>query len=120
MSRYQSSDVRDVASFSPSGDYPVTDGLTACASTTKEFAGSFKLLTTSHLTGRAFLLNFLQCNKSASAILRYREYQQVTAAIVPASSTDKCFSRSPSVVENGDGMPATQGLWFVCCAYPRR
>ena len=55
MSHYQSSDVRDVASFSPSGDYPVTDGLTACASTTKEFAGSFKLLTTSHLTGRAFL-----------------------------------------------------------------
>ncbi|HDW3966670.1 TPA: hypothetical protein RMT52_002715 [Escherichia coli] len=33
--RYQSSDVRDAASFSPSGDYPVTDGLTACASTTK-------------------------------------------------------------------------------------
>lgn len=53
--RYQSSDVRGVASFSPNGDYPVTDGLTACASTTKEFAGSFKLLTTSHLTGRAFL-----------------------------------------------------------------
>ena len=56
----------------------------------------------------------------ANAILRYREYQQVTAAVVPASSTGKYFSRSPSVVENGDGMPATQELWFVCCAYPRR
>ncbi|ERE17956.1 hypothetical protein EC09BKT24447_1760 [Escherichia coli 09BKT024447] len=51
--------------------------------------GSLELLTASHLTGRAFLLNFLQCNKSASAILRYREYQQVTAAIVPASSSGK-------------------------------
>lgn len=55
-----------------------------------------------------------------NAILRYREYQQVTAAAVPASSTGKYFSRSPSAVENGDGMPATQELWFVCCAYPRR
>ncbi len=56
----------------------------------------------------------------ANAILRYREYQQVTAVSAPASSTGKYFSRSPSVVENGDGMPATQELWFVCCAYPRR
>ncbi len=76
---------------------------------------------TTQTTGsfRNFMIELQICNSPpANAILRYREYQQVTSAAVPASSTGKYFSRSPSVVENGDGMPATQGLWFVYCAYP--
>ena len=43
----------------------------------------------------------------ASAILRYREYQQVTAVTVPASSSGKYFSRSPDTSPRVDGMPAT-------------
>ncbi|HAH3824396.1 TPA: hypothetical protein GE536_16005 [Escherichia coli] len=60
------------------------------------------------------------CTLPANAILRYREYQQVTAVTAPASSTGKCFSRSPFATWNGDDMATTPELWCVCCTYPRR